>query len=73
MKLKMFSPQALAHFKAFATQDAADRAHATRSSNPEGAFDATGRELKAALARETSPWMQQVMARRSTPRPCALS
>jgi hypothetical protein len=51
MNYRMFSDKALAHFRAFASQDERDRARGGRSS--EGAHDISGRELKAALARES--------------------
>jgi hypothetical protein len=48
MNYRMFSDEALKHFRAFASQDATDRARAGRSSNS-GAFDAVSPPLKRAL------------------------
>jgi hypothetical protein len=54
MQFKLFSPEALSHFKAFVAADAADRARAQQSSTPQGAFDTATPTLKRALAHDAA-------------------
>jgi hypothetical protein len=54
MQYRMCSDEALKHFRAFTATNTRDRAQAraSRSATPKGACDVSGRELKAAIARE---------------------